>query len=190
MGLVYIYMDQFEEAKSAFQDSLSIRQAIEDERGISYTLYGLGLVALGQEKMERAIEHFERARNLHIKLELKGELVADLSYLGQVYLKMKKLEEAAEYSGEAVALLAENKNVEEIQQIYLNHYLVLVALDDPAAGGYLQLAYDAMMTQAMAINDPAKRKIFLEKVKVNRAITNEIVQGDWPIQTGEGVLTA
>ena len=187
IGLVHTYLEQYEEAKSAFQESLAIRQAIEDERGISYTLQGLGLVALGQNRLDRAVEHLERACDLHDKLNLKGELVADLSFLGQVYLKMDKLEEAARLSGEAMALLAGHKNVEAVQQIYLNHYLVLTALNDPAAGDYLQQAYDAMMTQAAAINDPAKRKIFLEKVRANRAITAEIVAGDWPIQTNEGV---
>jgi hypothetical protein len=155
---------------------------------MGYTLHGLGLVALGQNKLERAIENFERARDLHTKLELKGELLADLSYLGQVYLKMDKLKEAASLSGESIALLAGHKNVEEVQQIYLNHYLILNAVDNPAAGDYLQQAYDAMMNQAMAINDPAKRKIFLEKVRVNQAITSEIIKGDWPIQMEEGVV--
>jgi tetratricopeptide (TPR) repeat protein len=188
IGLVYAYLEQFDEAKSALQESLAIRQAIDDERGTSYTIQGLGLVALGQDKLERAIEHLERARDLHTKLELKGELVADLSFLGQVYLKMDKLKEAAQLSGESIALLAEHKNVEEVQQIYLNHYLILNAVDNAAAGDYLQQAYDAMMAQAMAINDPAKRKIFLEKVRVNKAITAAIVNGEWPIQMDEGVV--
>jgi hypothetical protein len=114
-------------------------------------------------------------------------MVADFSYLGQVYLKMGQLSEAAQISGEAVTLLNEHKNVEEVQQIYLNHYHVLTALNDPAAGEYLQKANDAMLTQAMAINDPAKRKIFLEKVRVNRAITAEVVDSDWPIKSGDSV---
>ncbi len=183
LGLIYIQMEKYDEAKSALQESLAIRQAIEDERGISYTTQGLGLVALGQNKLERAIEHFERAKDLHTKLNLKGELVADLSYLGQTYLKMGKLTEAAQLSGEAIELLAAHKNVEEIQQIYLNHYRVLSALEDPSADRYLQLASDAMITQAEAINDPTKRKMFLENVLVNQAITAEIIQSDWAVQT-------
>jgi tetratricopeptide (TPR) repeat protein len=190
IGLVYTYLEQYDEAKSALQESLAIRQAIEDERGISYTLQGLGLVALGQDKFERAIDYFERARDLHTKLNLNGERVADLSYLGQVYLKMGDLEKAAQLSGESIALLADHKNVEEVQQIYLNHYRVLSALKDPSAGEFLQQANDAMLNQAMAINDPIKRKIFLEKVRVNRAITAEIVDSDWSIKNHDSVEVA
>jgi tetratricopeptide (TPR) repeat protein len=156
-------------------------------RGISYTLQALGLVAVGQNKLDKALEHFERARDLHQKLNLKGELVADLSNLGQVYLKMDKLEEAAQYSGKSISLLAEHKNVEEVQQIYLNHYQLLKAMGDEEAPEYLQQAYNAMMAQAAAINDPAKRKIFLDKVRVNQVITAEVAESDWPIQMDEAL---
>jgi class 3 adenylate cyclase len=73
--------------------------------------------------------------------------------------------------------VAEQKNVEEVQQIYLNHYRVLAAQGDETAVEYLQHACTAMMQQAELIDDPAVRQTFLDKVNVNREIRKEA--GNW-----------
>jgi hypothetical protein len=117
------------------------------------------------------------------RLGLKAETIADLSYLGQARLGLSKLDEAAEVSRQAIALLAEQKNVEEVQQIYLNHFRVLVAQCTPSAGDFLQKAYDAMMSQANHVSYQEKRQAFLDKVKVNQEIIAEVESDPWDIQT-------
>ena len=72
------------------------------------------------------------------KLVLKAEIIENLSFLGQARLGLGKLDEAVEVSNQAVALLAAQKDVEEVQQIYFNHFLVLSALRDPAAESHLK----------------------------------------------------
>jgi tetratricopeptide (TPR) repeat protein len=170
VGLVHTYLGRCGEAELAFQASLDLRRQINDERGIGYSLYGLGLVALERGQFEPAEDYFQQAYQIHSQLGAKAETVVDLSYLGQARLGLGKLDGAAEASGQAIAFLAEQKTVEEAQQIYLNHFRVLAARQDPSARDFLQEAHNVMARQAGCISDAEKRQKFLEKVKVNREI--------------------
>ncbi len=131
------------------------------------------MVTLRQQQCERAHDYFQQALEIHTHLGLKAEIIADLSYLGQVNLCLDKPEEALASSEQAIALLAEQKEVGEVQQIYLNHYHVLRAVetaDATEAEAFLQKAYAAMMDQADRIADEQERQIFLENVRVNQEI--------------------
>ena len=66
--------------------------------------------------------------------------------------------------------MAEQKNVGEVQQIYLNHYYVLEANQRTDAETFLQKAYDAMMNQVNRLVNAEEQQIFLEKVKANQEI--------------------
>jgi tetratricopeptide (TPR) repeat protein len=174
IGLVHTYLGHFDQAEGAFRQSLELRQAIKDERGVRYCLNGLGLVALGRgrESAAEAESFFQQAYEMSERLGLKGEAITDLSFLGQARLVAGNIAGAAEASHEAITRLAEHKNVEEVQQIYLNHYRVLKkAQGEAAAADSLQQAQAAVMAQAAQISDPVKRQSFLEKVKVNQEIT-------------------
>jgi tetratricopeptide (TPR) repeat protein len=175
-GLAYTYLERYDEAEAAFQTSLALRRQINDERGIGYCLHGLGLVALGREQFAQAEDLFQQAYEVRSRLGLKAETIADLSYIGQARLGLGRPEEARQASEQAVGLLAEQRNVEEVQQIYLNHYRVLAALADPEAGGFWQKAHDAMMAQAACLPEGEGRQAFLEKVRANRQI--RAVAGD------------
>ena len=170
-GLACIYLERYDEAEAALQTSLALRRQINDERGIGYCLHGLGLAALGRGQFAQAEDLFQQAYELRSRLGLKAETIADLSYIGQARLGAGRPEEARQSSQEAINLLAEQKSVEEIQQIYLHHYRVLDALGDPAARGYWQAAHDAMMEQAARLPAGERRQSFLEKVRVNREIS-------------------
>lgn len=170
VGLASTYLERYDEAEAAFQSSLALRRQINDERGIGYCLHGLGLVALGRGQFAAAEDLFQQAYEVRSRLGLKAETIADLSYIGQARLGLGRLEEARQSSQQAMALLTEQKNVEEIQQIYLNHYHVLAAQGDPEARSFWQQAYDAMMEQAARLPEGEPRQAFLDKVRVNRQI--------------------
>jgi len=171
MGLAYIYLGQYDEAEAAFESSLRLWQQVAgNERGLSYCQHGLGRLALAGQRFEDAERYFQTAYDMSAKLLLKAEIIENLSYLGQSRLGLGKLEAALDASEQAIMLLAEQKDVEEAQQIYLNHYYVLSTRGDPAARDFLQKAYDTMMSQAERIPDAGERRTFLEKVKVNQAI--------------------
>jgi class 3 adenylate cyclase/tetratricopeptide (TPR) repeat protein len=170
IGLTLTYLGRYDEAESAFQDSLELRRRIDDERGIGYSLYGLGLAVLGRGHFGQAEHYFRQAYEIHSRLGLKAETIVDLSYLGQARLGLDKLDEALEASDRAMVLLAEQRNVEEVQQVYFNHFRVLAAREDPSAREVLRSAQEAMATQAERIAAQEKRQAFLNQVKVNREI--------------------
>lgn len=173
LGLVNTYLGRYGEAETALADALELRRQIDDQRGIGYCHYGLGLLALSRGQYGRAVEGFRQAYELHAQLGLKAEMVVDLSYLGQALLEMGGLDQAVEASDQAMALLAEQKAVEEVQQVYFNHFRVLAARGDPQAGHFLAEARAAMMQQAGRIDDPLRRQAFLDHSRVNRQIMAE-----------------
>jgi class 3 adenylate cyclase/predicted ATPase len=176
-AMTYYSLNRLDDAEAALQESISIRRQINDERGLSSSLAALGMVALERGDLETAEDGLSQARALHEKLALKGELVTDLSYLGQVYQQQGKEKEALEVSQQAIDMLAEQKNVEEVQQVYLNHYRVLKAQGSKSAKKFLKQADATMQQQASAISDEKRRTSFLKNVKVNQAIAAEMDGG-------------
>ncbi len=170
IGLVHACLGDYDEAETSLQLSLKLRREVNDERGVSYCLHGMGLVALGRGQDDKAEEQFQQAYDARLKLGLKAETIESLSFLGAARLKQGNLDGAKEASDQALDLLAKQGNVPEPQQLYLNHYRILAARGDSAAGDYLAKAKSAMLAQSDRIADPGKRQIFLEKVKVNREV--------------------
>ena len=178
LGLTYIYLERYEEAEEALRASLVVRQEIHDERGVAYCLHGLGMAALGQGRAAEAADHFQQAQTRMTELGLKAERIVALSFLGRAHLALDDVECAAEVSHHALTLLAEQKNVEEMQQVYLNHCLIMNAAGDTeAARSALDAAHRAMMEQAERIGGDEQRARFLAQVKVNREIQQ--MQVDW-----------
>lgn len=170
-GLIHVYQERYDQAEAALQGAIEAWQQIpKNERVVSYYHYGAGILALARGQFERAEENLQQAYDLSVKLVLRAEMIEQLSALGQARLGLNKLDAAVDLSAQAVKLLAVQKDVEEAQQIYLNHYYVLTAVQDPAAGEWLQRAYDTMMDQAARIEEQAQRQIYLEQVRVNQAI--------------------
>jgi tetratricopeptide (TPR) repeat protein len=167
IGLTHTYLGHHSKAESSFRDSLQLRQEINDERGMGYCLYGLGLAFLGSGRYAQAEDHFQQAYDVHARLGLKAEIIMTLSYLAQARLGLGQLDKALEASDQAMALLAEQKNVEEVQQIYYNHFRVLTAHENSSAFEFLQRAQHAMQAQAERIANPEKRHSFLQQVEVN-----------------------
>jgi tetratricopeptide (TPR) repeat protein len=176
MGLACLYLDRIEEAKAYLDRSLELRQLIKDKRGTGTSLYGLGLVSLKRSEFGRAEKYFSDALQIHQELGLKPEITADLSFLGQARLLMQHPEEAIEASNQAISLVSEGVNVEEVQQVCLNHYKVLAACNEPGADVYLRQAHEIVLNQANQISDGALRKIFLENVRSNQEIHKLVEQ--------------
>jgi class 3 adenylate cyclase/tetratricopeptide (TPR) repeat protein len=169
-GLALIYLGQLAAAEATLEDSLKLRKQINDERGIGYCLYGLGLVALERQKFGAAKEYLQDAYDIHSQLGLSSESIVELSCIGQACLGLGAVEQANQASGQAIALLAEQQNVEEVQQVYYNHFRVLAARQDSSAQSLLQQAHSAMMEQAARISDAHMREVFMDEVRANQQI--------------------
>ncbi len=174
-GLIHIYQEQFEQAKADLQGAIEAwQQLTQNERVISYYHYGIGLLALALGQFGKAQESLQKAFDLSTKLELRAEIIENLSALSQARLGLGEPHTAIELSSTAIKLLSRQKDVEEIQQIYFNHYLVLLACDAPDAIEYLQQAQSVVLERADRISDAEKRQIYLQKVKVNLLIATAL----------------
>ncbi len=171
LGLIHIYKQEFEQAEARLNGSIEMwQQVAKNDRGLAYCRQGLGLLALGRQEFEQAEKELGAAIQICEKLVLKAELIENLSHASQALLGLDNLDGAREASARAIHLLEEQKDVEEVQQIYLNHARVLAASKDPAAKDYLDKAASIMQTQAERIEDPPARQVYLSQVKVNQEI--------------------
>ena len=171
-GLIYTYQGHYDDAEASLQGAFQAwSQVAKNERVMSYYNYGAGLLALGRQQYGQACEYLQKATDLSTKLELRAETIDNLSAFSQARLGQGDTDAALELSSQAIRLLAAQKDVEEIQQIYLDHARVLAARNDPQAAEYLQRAYDTMIERAHRLEDPEQQRIYLEQVRVNQEIS-------------------
>ncbi len=171
LGLTSLYMHNEAGAQQHLAESLDLWQQVPfNERGLAYVEQGLGLLALSQHQPEKAVQYLRSALARCEKLVLKAEQIETLSHLGQALLATQDIPGACDVSNQAIQLLEKQKDVEEQQQVFFNHYRVLKTAGDPQAEEYLQRAAAVMQEQAGHITDPAFQHDFLAQVLVNRAI--------------------
>jgi class 3 adenylate cyclase/tetratricopeptide (TPR) repeat protein len=187
LGQVFLNMGEFSRAVDAFERSLEIRKKANHRRGVGSSYNGLGLVYLAMQEYDKALDYFVRAYDISKSIGLQAEMVIDLSFMGLAYLGQGNLEEANRCSEEAISLLRERESVEAVQRIYLNHYRILSARQDPAADEFLRKAHQVMMGQAACIGDEEERRRFMEEVKVNREIRAEMEKSA-TAETGDSPL--
>lgn len=177
LGLVQMEQDNDAQAESALQAALNVWQQADREDPVSfYAQYGMGRLMLQRQQYEQAEAYFLQALNISQRQALRAEIVETLSYLARTCLGLGRLDEALDLSNKAITLLGLQQDMEEAQRIYLNHYDVLAARDDPDAADFLKQAYDAMMGQAERLADSQDRQVFLEQVRVNREIQAKMQQ--------------
>jgi len=173
-GLLSVYQGRHDQAETELQAAISVWQQVpKNDRVVSYYHYGMGLLALARQQFDQAETHLQQAHDISLRLVLKAETIENLSALALARLGLGKMDEAATLSHRAIKLLATQKDVEEVQQIYLNHYRVLTALKALEAGNYLQQAYNTMVSRANCILDEGARQTYLQGVKVNQEISQE-----------------
>jgi tetratricopeptide (TPR) repeat protein len=171
LGLTQLFCGQYEAAGDAFETSLALwQQVAKNERGVSYCHYGLGLLTLHQERYTEAVAYFRRAHATSVKLVLKAEIIENLSFLGRAELGLGQCEAALAASQEALDLLRTQRDVEAVQNIYLNHFYILSACGAPDAAMALTKAYEILMEQAQHLENESARLRFLERVPVNQEI--------------------
>jgi tetratricopeptide (TPR) repeat protein len=172
-GMIHLEQGRYEEATHALERVFDIWSTMsKSARYMSFYHYGMGNLALAQEQCEEALEHLQEALAISERLMLGAEIIEDLSALGQVSLCLNDIDAAIAYSSRAIKLLESQKDVEEMQRIYLNHYDVLKATDASDADHYFRQARRVMRAQAELIQDETARATYLTGVPVNQRITS------------------
>jgi tetratricopeptide (TPR) repeat protein len=171
LGLTSLYVGQDDEAEQYLNASLAMWQQVSfNERGLAYVEQGMGLLALYRGQYAQAESCLRSAVARCEKLVLKAEWVENLSHLSQAVLGQGNLEGARQLTDQAIQLLERQKDVEEEQSIYFNHYRVLQAQCDPQAGAWKERASATVTQQADRIQEAGLKQVFLEQVRINQQI--------------------
>ncbi len=96
-GVIYWYRGELEEALGYHQQSLAIREMLEDKKGLSVSFNNIGLVYWVKGDLEQAIEYYKKS--LHIYEELNDEhgIATVLNNLANLSSTRGELDQALAY---------------------------------------------------------------------------------------------
>jgi tetratricopeptide (TPR) repeat protein len=163
-------------AEHVLTDGLTVWQKEANKYEISFFLSYLSTVSLQAGRVEQAVERAKAALILRQELDMRLNTTDDLATLAAAHLADNDVAEALNCAEQALAILEDcgGQGPEFPQRDYYVCYQVLAAAGQiERAGAALQSAYDLVMARADKITDPALRRSFLEKVRVNREIVQE-----------------
>jgi len=94
----------YERATALFDESLTLYRKLDDQQGISVTLYSLGLVAAEQSDYERAQAFTEESLALCRRLGHRTGIARSISHLGDIVFAQGQYERAGALFEESLAL--------------------------------------------------------------------------------------
>lgn len=177
LGQVMRDANKLVEAVQVFSEGLTLVEKQADKYQMAYLLSHLALVHLQAGQFALAGERAEAALALRRELELKVWTTADLAILASAHQALGEAESALGYAHEALALLDEcqGEGPEFPHQDYFLCAQVLAAQNQSeAAHSALRSAQATLLKRAEHISDPDLRRAFLERVPMNRAITQAL----------------
>jgi tetratricopeptide (TPR) repeat protein len=126
----------------------------------------LGQLHLASENPKLALACFEQVQNL-TQRRASGQVIEALSYQALAHLALGQFELALSCSNQALTRLSERQNnLIAAQRVYLNHYKILQATQQPAqAQVVLAQAREIMHQQAAEINLTEQTGASLARVK-------------------------
>ncbi|MFC1851183.1 protein kinase [candidate division CSSED10-310 bacterium] len=175
LALTHLLADQLPDAEQALQEAYySWNQVANNDRVMCFYYYGKGILEFSRGSIREAEQLVQTALELSTRLMIRAEKIEHLSTLSRIKAKQDKKSEALHLSRQAISLLQKQKYIEESQQIYLNHHLILKENGDPEATTYLHSAHQNMMAAADSITDEHLKTRYLTSVKVNREIKHHL----------------
>ena len=106
-------------ATAAYQHALDLFTEIKDEAGRANSQQSLGKISLATNRLEEALQHFQSASTLYLMLDFQPAYAYSLMNEGSVQQQMQRLEAARKSYEEALEILEElgdEENVAEINQ--------------------------------------------------------------------------
>jgi class 3 adenylate cyclase/tetratricopeptide (TPR) repeat protein len=135
------------------------------ENLLAADLYGL-------KRISEALPHYQQAYQIHQELDEFNEAIGALAGLARTQLVLGDQDEAHK-NVETILAHFEARGVEGLEapeQIFLDCYQVLAAVQDPRAGDLLKRAYHFIQEVSSKIESTSMRSSYLERVPANRAI--------------------
>ncbi|MBN1484905.1 MAG: tetratricopeptide repeat protein [Chloroflexia bacterium] len=164
-----------ERARQHSEQAVEIARDIGDRPSLGHALTSLGhaLTALGE--LEQAAAAYQQVLDIRRLLGQGALAIESLAGLARVAQEQGKLEQAAAYVQEILDYLAERPlfGVYDAARIQLTCYQVLLAKGEPWARETLAAAHRSLQERAGKIQDPGRRRSFLENVPAHAEIISE-----------------
>ncbi|MEM9215342.1 MAG: tetratricopeptide repeat protein [Cyanobacteria bacterium P01_F01_bin.150] len=103
-GIQLLNSARYQEALELFEQSLAIRQAIDDRRGEAESLNRIGLVYDNLSQYQEALDYYERALAIHNELVDRSNEAVSLNNIGGIYSSLGQYHEALSYYERSVAI--------------------------------------------------------------------------------------
>jgi hypothetical protein len=154
------------QAKKTGQQAWQIAQEMGEIPIMAEVQSYLGQLHLASENPKLALACFEQVQNL-TQRRASGQVIEALSYQALAHLALGQFELALSCSNQALTRLSERQNnLIAAQRVYLNHYKILQATQQPAqAQVVLAQAREIMHQQAAEINLTEQTGASLARVK-------------------------
>jgi tetratricopeptide (TPR) repeat protein len=178
LGQVQTILGEYRQAQDNLERSLALRNTIGDRRGAAICLHDLGSLYLARGQAEEAVRRFHLACSLRRDLGETGNYVASLAAMGEASLSAGESVLAYHSVREAVEHLQTNSGSGEYppQNVWLIYAKICRARsDEPETQRALREAYNLITAKADLVHNPDLRRSYLENVRVNAAVTAEIV---------------
>ena len=179
LGLLYNQMGDNVMAYDYSQQALSLTQtSIRHPTAKGHALTNLGHALVGMGRLNEAVSVYQQA--IHTRQETGEDHLAldSLGGLAHVLWRQKALGKALHYVEEILdeARTQHLRGSQQPLRIYMTCYYILTANKDERAVQILSVAHELLQHQAASINDPERRRFFLEEVPLHQEIVHHFSQ--------------
>jgi len=114
------YFQLFTKAFDYFQQSLEIREQVNDRQGLAKTLNNIGISYLHSGKLDMARDYFERSLTISEDINDANEIASSLFRIGTIYNYKGQYDRALNYLNQSLKYALDLDIKETIKEIYLN----------------------------------------------------------------------
>jgi tetratricopeptide (TPR) repeat protein len=114
------YYDLFSDALNYYNQSLAIREQLNDRPGLAKTLNNIGTAYLYSGRLDMARDYYERSLSISEKINDANEIALSLSKIGTIYNYKRDYDRALNYLNQGLEYARRLDLKEIIKDIYLN----------------------------------------------------------------------
>ena len=137
LGSVAIELDDFETARTSFDESLAIALEAGDSFRIAHALNALGDLARCEQRYEDAQTSYEKSTALLREIDARHDLASVLQNLGHTYLHLGAVDRGQAFFAESLALHQAQHNVPGIVECLIGYAAAALLRGETAAGARL-----------------------------------------------------
>lgn len=114
------YFQLFAQAFDYFQQSLEIREQVNDRQGLAKTLNNIGISYLHSGRLDLARDYFERSLTISEEINDANEIATSLLRIGMIYNYKGQSDRALNYLNQSLRYAIKLDIKETTKEIYLN----------------------------------------------------------------------